>query len=217
MLTPLATKDDDDAVAQKTSADYYPTHYTPQHHHYYYHPVPFNDDSNNLHHPQTPSLYDATQYYAFSPGYSHPPAHLRAHEDDANNAMSSSIYMPVYQPPHPYPPEEMLFPQKTSDQQPATMYDYNLSPVPSNQIFHQHANYMQPPIEQTHCTTSNGGEYLSPYVSVCDSEEVKLADRSILVTTERSLPVWFHRRGARQSALVGEILSAHPGEYHHEE
>jgi hypothetical protein len=163
MLTPLTTKDDDET---KISSEYYSTHYTPQHHHYYYHPVSFTDDSNNLPHPQTPSLYDPTQYYTLSPGYSHPQPNTRMNEDESNNQISSSMYMPIYHHHrHHYSPEEMLFPAKTSDPQPTTIYDYNLSPIPSNQIFQQHQNYIQTPGEQTACSTSNGGEYLTPYVS----------------------------------------------------
>jgi hypothetical protein len=169
MLTPLATKDDDET---KISSEYYSTHYTPQHHHYYYHPVSFTDDSNNLHHSQTPNLYDSTQYYTLSPGYSHSQATTRINEEDSNNQVSSSIYMPIYHhhhnPRHHYSPEEMLFSQKTIDQQSTSIYDYNLSPIPtipSNQIFHQHQNYIPTPVEQTACSTSNSGEYLTPYVS----------------------------------------------------
>jgi hypothetical protein len=167
MLTPLATKEEDES---KTSTDYYSTHFTPQHHHYYYHPVPFSEDPNHLHHPQTPSVYDPTQYYALSPSYSHPQSTPRINEDDANNQLSSAIYMPVYHHHHRhhYSPEEILFPQKPADQQQAPMYDYNLSPIqtiPSNPMFHQHPSYMQTPLEQTACSTSNGGDYLTPYVS----------------------------------------------------
>jgi hypothetical protein len=170
MLTPLTTKDEDES---KISSEYYSTHYTPQHHHYYYHPpVSFNDDSNNHHHSQTSNLYDPTQYYTLSPpGYSHPQTNTRINEDDSNNPISSSIYMPIYHPHHPhnhrhhYSPDEILFPQKPTDQQSTPIYDYNLSPIPSNQIFHQHQNYIQTPVEQTACSTSNGGEYLTPYVS----------------------------------------------------
>jgi hypothetical protein len=169
MLTPLATKDEDEP---KISSEYYSTHYTPQHHHYYYHPVSFNDDSNNLHHAQTPNVYDPTQYYTLSPNYSHPQTTIRINEDDSNNQISSSMYMPIYphHRHHHYSTEEMLLPQKTVDQQPTTtIYDYNLSPVstiPSNQIFHQqHQNYIQTPGEQTACSTSNSGEYPTPYVN----------------------------------------------------
>jgi hypothetical protein len=164
MLTPLATKEEDET---KIPSEYYSAHYTPQHH-YYYHPVPFTDDANNLHHPQTPSLYDPTQYYTISPGYSHPQTNPRINEDNSNNQISSSIYMPVYR--HHYSPEEMLFTQKTSDQQSTSMYDYNLSP---NQMFHQHTNYVQTPAEQTACSTSNGGDYLTPYVSEIISNKNK--------------------------------------------
>ena len=166
MLTPLATKEEDET---KTSSEYYSTHYTPQHHHYYYHPIPFTDDSNNLYHPQTPSLYDPAQYYTLSPGYTHSQPTARVNEEDSNNQVTSSIHMPIYHHHrHHYSPEEMLFPQKTSEQPPAPMYDYNLSPIPtlpSNQIFHQHSNYAQTPAEQTACSTSNGGDYLTSYVS----------------------------------------------------
>ncbi len=167
MLTPLATKEDDET---KTSLEYYSTHYTPpQHHHYYYQPVSCNDDSNNLHHSQTPSVYDPTQYYTLSPGYSHPQTTTRINEDDSNNQVSSAIYMPVYHHHHRhhYSPEEILFPQKTSDQQSTSIYDYSLSPIPSipsNQMFHQLPNYVQTPLEQTACSTSNTGDYLIPYV-----------------------------------------------------
>lgn len=164
MLTPLATKDEDET---KISSEYYSQHYTPQHHHYYYHPVTFNDDTNNPHHSQTPNLYDPTQYYTLSPGYSHPSTNSRLNEDDSNPHISSSMYMPIYHHHHRhhYSPDEMLYSQKTSDQPPTPIYDYNLSPIPTNQIFHQHQNYIQTPIEQTVCSTSNGGEYLPPYVS----------------------------------------------------
>ena len=172
MLTPLGTKEEDET---KISSEYYSTHYTPQHHHYYYHPVSFNDDSNNLHHPQTPNVYDPAQYYTLSPSYSHPSTNIRVNEDDSNNQITSTMYMPIYphhrhhhHPHHHYSPEEMLFQQKAQDQQPTTIYDYNLSPVPtipSNQIFHQHQNYIQTPEQQTACSTSNSGEYSTPYVS----------------------------------------------------
>lgn len=167
MLTPLATKEDDET---KISSEYYSAHYTPQHHHYYYHPVPFNDESNNLHHSQTPSFYDSTQYYTLSPGYAHPQPNTRINEDDSNNQGSSSIYMPLYHHPrHPYASEDMLFSQKPADQQPPPIYDYNLSPIPtisSNQMFHPHANYPQTSVEQTACSTSNVGDYLTPYVRI---------------------------------------------------
>ena len=153
MLTPLTTKDDDDI---KISPDYYSPHYTPQSHHYYYHPGTFNDDSNNLHHPQTPNLYDPAQYYTLSPGYSHPQGPTRMNEEDS----TPSMYMPVYHRHH-YSPEEMVFSQKPIDQQSPTIYDYNLSP---NQVFHQHQSYIPTPTEQTPCSTSTGGEYLTPYV-----------------------------------------------------
>jgi hypothetical protein len=169
MLTPLATKDEDET---KISSEYYSTHYTPHPHHYYYHPISFTDDSNNLHHPQTPTIYDPTQYYTLSPGYTHPQPNTRITEDDSNNQVSSSIYMPIYHHHHRqhYSPEDMLYSQKTttSDEQPTSIYDYNLSPIstiPSNQIFHQHQNYIQTPVEQTACSTSNTGEYFTPYVS----------------------------------------------------
>jgi hypothetical protein len=166
MLTPLGTKEDDET---KTSTEYYSNHYTPQHHHYYYHPVPFNDDSNNLHHPQTPTLYDSSQYYNLSPGYPHSHTNTRLNEEEPIHPVSS-VYMPMYHHPHHhYPSEEMLFPPKTLDHQPTPMYDYNLSPIssmPSNQIFPPHPNYVQPPVEITTCTTSSHvGEYLTSYVS----------------------------------------------------
>ncbi|CAF1181352.1 unnamed protein product [Adineta ricciae] len=169
MLTPLATKEEDET---KLSSEYYSPHYAPQHHHYYYHPIPFNDDSNNLHHPQTPSVYDPTQYYALSPGYSQSQstAPTRLNEDDPNNQLSSTIYMPIYHHHHhhrhQYSPDEIIYPQKSVDQQSASIYDYNLSPIPPippNQIFHQHPNYMQTSVEQTPCSTSNSGDYLTPY------------------------------------------------------
>lgn len=180
MLTPLATKDEDET---KISSEYYPNHYTPQHHQYYYHHVSFNDDSNHLHHSQTANLYEPSPYYTLSPGYSHSHVNTRVNEDDSNNQISSTMYMPIYPPvpppppppahhPHPRhhysPPDEMIFPSKTVDQQSTTIYDYNLSPVsthPSNQIFHQHQNYLPTSIEQTACSTSNTGDYLAPYVS----------------------------------------------------
>ncbi|CAF3578108.1 unnamed protein product [Adineta steineri] len=188
MLTPLATKEDDET---KISTEYYSTHYTPQRHHYYYHPVPFNDDSNNIHHPHTPNLYDPTQYCTLSPGYSHPQTTVRINEDDSNNQVSSGVYMPVYHHHHHhrhhYSPEEILFSQKSSDQQPISMYDYNLSPIPtipSNQMFHQHSNYVQTPAEQTACSTSNVGDYLTPYSPLngacrSDSIIVELVNRPL--------------------------------------
>lgn len=173
MLTPLATKDEDET---KIPSEYYPTHYTPQHHQYYYHPVTFNDESNNLHHSQTPNLYDPSQYYTLSPGYSHSQVNTRTNEDESNNQLSSTMYMPIYPSQHPhhhhhrhhYSSDEMIFPSKTVDQQPTAIYDYNLSPVstiPPNQLFHQHQNYIPTTLEQTACTTSNIGDYLAPYVS----------------------------------------------------
>lgn len=174
MLTPLGTKEEDET---KISTEYYSNHYTPQHHHYYYHPVPFNDDSNNLHHPQTPTLYDASQYYTLSPGYSHSHTNTRLNEEEPIHPVSS-VYMPMYHHPHHhYPSEEMLFPPKTLDHQPTSMYDYNHSPMssmPSNQIFPPRSNYIQPAIETTPCTTSNhAGEYLTSYVSRTASGSVR--------------------------------------------
>lgn len=168
MLTPLATKDDDET---KISSEYYSTHYTPHPHHYYYHSIPFNDESNNLQHSQQTNLYETTPYYTLSPGYSHPQAQTRIHEEDSNNQRSSSIYMPMYHHHHhrhPYSSEEMLYPQKPLDPQPTPIYDYNLSPIPtiqSSQMFQQHPSYIQTPVEQTACSTSNVGDYLTPYVS----------------------------------------------------
>lgn len=170
MLTPLTTKDEDET---KISSEYYPTHYTPQHHQYYYHPVTFNDDSNNLHHPQTPNLYDPSQYYTLSPGYSHSQVNTRLNDEEPTNQLSSTMYMPIYPSQHHHrhhysSSDEMIFPSKTVDHQPTTIYDYNLSPVstiPPNQLFHQHQNYIPTTIEQTPCTTSNAGDYLAPYVS----------------------------------------------------
>jgi hypothetical protein len=186
MLTPLATKEEDET---KISSEYYSTHYTPQHHYYYHHhhhPVSFTDDTNNLHPPQTPSVYDPTQYYTLSPGYSQPNSRI-INEDDSNNQISSSIYMPIYHHHHRHPhysPEDMLFTQKTSEQQ----YEYNLSP---NQMFHQHTNYIQTPGEQTVCSTSNGGDYLTPYVSEIISNPNKF-HFFVTVTIEWSLPIGYN-------------------------
>ncbi|CAF3437991.1 unnamed protein product [Rotaria socialis] len=184
MLTPLATKEDDET---KVPSEYYSTHYTPQHHHYCYHPVPFNDESNNLHHSQTSSFYESSQYYTLSPGYSHPQTNTRINEEDSNNQGSSSIYLPLYHNRHPYSSEDMLFTQKLSDQQSTPIYDYNLSPIPSlqsNQMFHSHPNYVQTTAEQTVCSTSTGGDYLTPYPplnGLCrsDSMAVELVNRPL--------------------------------------
>ena len=170
MLTPLATKEEDEA---KISSEYYSTHYTTPYHHYYYHPVPFNNEPNNIHHTQTPNRYDPTQYYTLSPSYSHPQATIRIDEEDSNNrassSFSSSICMPIYHHYHHHrcSPEEMLFTQKTLDPPENPIYDYNVSPiatVQSNQMFHQHTNYVQTLMEQKVCSTSNNGDYSSPYV-----------------------------------------------------
>jgi hypothetical protein len=155
MLTPLGTKEDDDS---KTSTEYYYTQQ--QQHHHYYCPVPFNDESNNLH----PSIYDTNQYYS---GYLHQQIHNHVNEEDSNNQIPSSVYIPTYHYHPHYSPEghttEMLYSKKASD---PPVYDYNLSPVPTNPVFHQqHSNYVQPSIDQANCTTSNSADYLRPYVS----------------------------------------------------
>ena len=186
MLTPLTTKDEDET---KISSEYYSTHYTPPQQHYYYHhhhqPVSFTDESNNLHHhhPQTPNLYDPTQYYTLSPGYAQ--TNLRITEEDSN-----PIYMPLYHHRHHYSPEEILFTSKTSEQQSSSIYDYTLSP---NQIFHQHTNYAQTPVEQTPCSTSNGGDYLTPYVNEIRLNENKFF-LSILVTIKWSVSIGYNYR-----------------------
>jgi len=166
MLTPQTTKDDDET---KISSEYYSNPYQTSTHHYYYHPhhhpVTFNDESTNLHQSQTSNLYDSNQYYTFSPNYSQP-VNQRLNDDESTNQLPSSMYMPIYPPRHHhYPSDDMLFPPKANDSQTTTIYDYNLSPIPSNQVFHQHQTYLQTPIEQTPCSTSNGGEYLTPYVN----------------------------------------------------
>ena len=159
----------------KTSSEYYSTHYNPQQQHYYYHPVQYNNESNNFHHMQTSNPYDPTQYYSFSSGYSHPQgSNVRSSDDESNQPeLSSSVCTPIYHHHHyhhhpHYPPDEMLFNQKTPVEHQNSIYDYKLSPmstIPSNQMFHQHQDYIPTSMEQTACSTSNSRDYLSVHVS----------------------------------------------------
>jgi hypothetical protein len=167
MLTPLGTKED----GSKSSTEYYHTQQQQQQNHYYY-PRPLNDDSNNLHH-YHPSIYETNQYYALTPTYSHQQIHNHVNEEDANNQVSSTVYLQSYPHHQRYSPvesvTEMLYSQNLSEQ-PITpqVYDYNLSPAPpvsSNLMFHQQSNYIQPSIEQTSDSTSNNSGYPIPYVS----------------------------------------------------
>jgi hypothetical protein len=166
MLTPLGTKEDD---SSKTSTEYY---YPQQQSHQYYCPIPFNDDSNNLHH-YRPSIYETNHYYTLSPTYLHQQINNHSNEVDSNNHGSSTVYVPSYHHPQQhYSPEEhvneVLYSRKPSNHQLTSSYDYNLSPVPAlptNPIFHQQLSYTQTPIEQANCSTSNSADYLTAYVS----------------------------------------------------
>jgi hypothetical protein len=156
MLTPLTTRGEEDNG--KTSVEYY---YPPAHHHYYCQ-IPFNHESNNFHHP---SIYETNQYYSLLPSYSHSSHHRN--EENVNNQVTNTGYAPAYHSPESQP-NEMFYPQIPSDRQMTTMYDYNVSPnsaVSSNPMFQQNSNYVQPTIEQAHCSTSNSTSYLTSFVS----------------------------------------------------
>jgi len=160
MLTLLGNKEEDNA---KTSTEYY---YTQPNDHYYC-PGPFNNDLNNFHHP---SIYETNNYYTFSPTYpqvNH--HHHHPNEENPNSLVSTSVYRPTY----PYSSEghtnEMFYSQKPLDPPITPVYDYNLSPVStvsSNPIFHQNPNYVQPSVDQAHCSTDNSADYLTTYVSL---------------------------------------------------
>ncbi|CAF0844439.1 unnamed protein product [Rotaria sordida] len=170
MLTPLGTKKNN----SKTSTDYYDTQ---QH----YCPISINNDSNNFQHYRT-SIYETNHYYTLSPRYSHQQINNHINEEDSNNQVSSTVYIPTDHHQH-YSSEvhvnEMLYSQKSSHQQITTpVYDYNLSsipPHPSNTIFHQNSNYVQSSVEQTNCSTSNSMDYLIPCLSsdgTCRSDSI---------------------------------------------
>ncbi|CAF2418474.1 unnamed protein product [Rotaria sp. Silwood2] len=160
MLTPLGTKEND----SKTSTDHYYTQQQQQQQ--YYSPISINNDLNNLQHYPT-SIYETNPYYTLSPGYSHQ-QNNHTNEQDSNNQVSSTAYIPTYHHQH-YSSEEhaneMLYSQKSSNQQITPVYDYNLSsipPRPSNSIFPQHSNYVQSSVEQVNCSTRNSMNYSTP-------------------------------------------------------
>ncbi|CAF0830498.1 unnamed protein product [Adineta steineri] len=146
MLTPLDTRDD----VSKIPTEYYYTH---QQSHPYYCSLPFNDNSNNLHH-YRPSIYETNHYYPLS------------NQVNSNTQVSSTVYRPNYH--QDYSSEEhgneIVYSQKPST------YNHNLSSsiptLPSNVTFQQHSSFVQ------NSNTNNVDYLTSPSNGSCQSNSV---------------------------------------------
>lgn len=183
MLTPLGTKEDDEQHQTSPTNYYYPS--TSQH---YYCPVPYPNES-----------------YSY---YSHSHPHHQVVEEDFNHppTSSSSYYTTNYH----YPTDETFYSQQKI--QPITpTYDYNVSPVSSNTVFHPTPSYLPSPMEQ------NNNEYPSPYVSFYHFiEYFSIFNLRFSVTIEWHITFGFDRCWIGKSTFMDEIFSSYIRKYYHE-